>query len=131
MPIQWYSINRDLVIEVHEEVLLNDALRIVDGYLAKAGTRYESGEEALAETFFGFCHSDAEFIEICIKGITEISYSFEVPKSTIFGFQGVFQHEEVLRSRDELIQKVHEFFTTPPQEIRQRLEDARKVRSKK
>jgi hypothetical protein len=37
-------------------------------------------------------------------------------------FSGVFQYEEELHSREELIQKIEEFFTTPVQEIKRRLE---------
>jgi len=35
--------------------------------------------------------------------------------------KGVFQHEEELHSREEIVQKVEEFFTTPAQEIKKRL----------
>ena len=37
-------------------------------------------------------------------------------------FKGVFQHQEELHSREELVQKIEEFFTTPVTEIKRQLE---------
>jgi hypothetical protein len=76
---------------------------------------------------FGFSRSETEFVEICINGPTRISYKFEMsdPGASWLrkAFQaGVFQYEEELHSKQELIQKVEEFFTTPPIEIKRRIQ---------
>jgi len=124
--IHWYSMNSRLAVEEHEAIGLDEALKIVDRYLDRGAKRFESAEEAIAETMFGFSYSRSDFIEICINGPDQISYRFEMsdPDTSWFRkiFKGVFQHEEELHSRDELVQKVEEFFTTPVQEIKQRLE---------
>jgi len=75
---------------------------------------------------FGFSRSKSEFVEFCINGPRSISYKFEMsdPNASWFSkfFKGVFQHEEELHSHDELVKKVEEFFSTPMEEIRRRLE---------
>ncbi len=105
---------------------LHEALKIVDRYLAAGGQAYETGEAALAATLFGFSRSKSEFIEICVHGPTQISCTFEAsdPDASWFRklFKGVFQREMELHSREELLRKVEEFFTTPIQEIKRRLE---------
>jgi hypothetical protein len=127
MNIRWYSMNRNQTVDEHESVGLDEALRIVDRYLARAGDQFKSAEEAISETMFGFCRSNSEFIEICMNGPAQIWYKFEVPNSNASWFRklfkGAFQHEEKLHSREELVQKVAEFFTTPTQEIMQRLQN--------
>jgi hypothetical protein len=124
--ISWYSMTPKLAVEEHDAIGLDEALKIVDRYLARGGEKFKSAEEAIAATMFGFSHSKSEFIEICINGPARISYKFEMsnPDASWFRrmFQGVFQHEEELHSREVLVQKVEEFFTTPVQVIRQQLE---------
>ena len=75
--------------------------------------------------FYRFSRSKSEFIEICVNGPARISYLFEVadPEASWFRelFKGVFRHEEALHSREDLVQKVEEFFTTPVQEMKRRL----------
>jgi hypothetical protein len=124
--IQWYSTSLDLAAEQRGPISLPDALTLVDEYLAHAGGDYQSVEEAIAATMFGFLRSETDFIEICVHDATRISYSFEManPNASwlrrLFG--GVFQYEAELHSREELIKKVEEFFSTPVQEIKRRLE---------
>jgi hypothetical protein len=122
--LKWYSMNRQLKTEEHEPVTLQEALAILDRYLARAGEKFESAEEAMAATMFGFCRSKSDFIEICINGENQFSYHFEMaePNPSWLGrlFGGPFKHEEELRFRDELVQRVKEFFTTPASQIRDR-----------
>jgi hypothetical protein len=44
--IRWYSINRKLAVEEHEFIRLDEAWKIADSYLARAGERFEWFEEA-------------------------------------------------------------------------------------
>lgn len=126
MSIRWYSIDRDLKIEEHESIGLDEALKVVDGYLARASEGIRDGEEAYAATTFGFFRTESEFIEICVNGPDKISYRFEAasPDTSWLRklFVNVFRHEEELPSRRELALKVEEFFTTPIEEIKRRLE---------
>jgi hypothetical protein len=123
--IRWYSMNGKLAVEEHEPIELEEALKIVDRYLYRGTEKFESAEQAIASTMFGFSRSKFEFIEICVNGPAEISYKFGMsdPDASWFrkALKGVFHHEEELHSREELVQKVEEFFTTPAQEIRKRL----------
>ena len=115
-----------LAVEEHDPIGLDEALQLVDRYLARGSEKFKTAEEAMAATMFGFSRSKSEFIEICVKGPAQISYKFEVadPEASWFRklFKGVFQYEDELHSREELVQKVEEFFTTPVQEIKRQLE---------
>jgi hypothetical protein len=118
--------SRKLAVEEHEPISMDAALKIVDRYLGRGSEKFKSGEDAIAATMFGFSHSKSEFIEICVNGPAQISYKFEVadPKNSWFRrlFKRAFRHEEELHSREELVQKVEEFFTTPVQEIKRRIQ---------
>jgi hypothetical protein len=120
----WYSVNRDLAVEEHDPVGLDEALVIVDRYFATAGQRHDRGEDAIAATTFGFSRSKSDFIEIGVHRCDQISYRFEACDPKMFWlrrlFGGVFEREQELHSREELVQKVIEFFTSSVAEIRHR-----------
>jgi hypothetical protein len=124
-PIRWYSINRDLAVEEHEPLELNEALKLIDRYLARGEEKFEAGEDALAATTLGFSRSASDFIEICVHGPDQIHYSFEMSDPNPSWLKkllgNVFQYDEELHSREELIRKVEEFFTLSPQEIKRRI----------
>jgi len=109
--------NFDQKVEEHEPVDLKRAIEITDQYLARSGEKFESGEEAIAATMFGFTRSKSEFIEICVNGRKRISYKFEFSDPDAPWFQklrgGTFRFEEELHSRERLIEKVTEFFSYP------------------
>ena len=115
-----------MAVEEHEPIELGEAHQIVERYLARGSEKFKGAEEAIAATMFGFSRSKSEFIEISINGPTQISYKFEMsdPNESWFRkmFKSVFRHEVELHSREELLQKVEEFFTTPVQEIKRQLE---------
>jgi hypothetical protein len=121
--ISWYSITADVNVKDNGAVDLNGALKIVDEYMFRAGKVYEYAEDAVAETMFGFSRSESEFIEICVDGVNQISYKFEYaePSGSWFTrfFGGVYQYEEELDSKEKLIEKVTNFFTKTPQEIKE------------
>ncbi len=100
-------------------------MQIVDAYFAAAGKKYDSGEEAIAATMFGFFHSRTDFIELCVNGPRQISYRFEMMDLSASWFRKlfnkVFQYEAMLDSRKALEAKVREFFTMPMEEIKGRL----------
>ena len=114
-----------LTVEEHDPIGLDEALKLVDRYLTRGSEKFKTAEEAIAATMFGFSRSKSEFIEICVNGPAQISYKFEVADLEASWlnklFKGVFRREAVLHSREELVQKVEEFFTTPVQEIKRQL----------
>jgi hypothetical protein len=116
--------NRNLALEEHEPVDVTQAIQIADTYFGRATEKFATGENAIAATIFGFSRSPEEFIELCINGTTQISYKFEALDKNIpwlfKPWKGIFQHQEDLRSRDELIQRIQDFFSYSPDEILQR-----------
>jgi len=66
--ISWYSINDDLAVEDHGPVGLDEALTIVDQYLARGTEQFDDAEKAIAATMFGFSRSKSTFVEICVNG---------------------------------------------------------------
>jgi hypothetical protein len=123
--ISWYSMTRELALQEHESVAFNRAIEIVDDYIARSSQQFQTGEDAIAATMFGFSRSTQEFIEICVHGPSKISYKFESPDKSVAWFlkpwRGIFSHQEDLRSREELVQRVEEFFLQAPNEILQRI----------
>jgi hypothetical protein len=126
-PISWYSITTDLNVQENGVVDLEGAFKVVDSYMGKTLLPVYKVEPSISNSMFGFSRSNSEFIEICVYNPTNISYKFEYanPSYSWFKrfFMGAFQYEEDLKSEKELVQKVREFFETPPQEIQARLED--------
>lgn len=126
--IPWHSMDSDLAVEEHEPVGLDDALGIADLYLARAGEKFETGEEAIAATMFGFSRSKEDFIEICVNGSAQISYRLEASDAATSWlgklFAKVYRYKKELHSREELVEKIKEFFTTPIQQIRRQLESS-------
>jgi hypothetical protein len=120
--IRWHSMTATLAVEEHEPIGLDEAVKVVDLYLARSCEKFKTAEEAIAATMFGFSRSKSEFIEICVSGPAQISYKFEVadPERSWVSklFKRAFRREAELHSREELVQKIEEFFTTPAQKIK-------------
>jgi hypothetical protein len=116
--ISWYSLTSTLAVEDHDPIGLDEALELVDLYLTRSCERFKTAEEALAATMFGFRRSRTELIEICVSGPAHISCKVEItaPERSWHSklFKGGFRRETELHSREELVQKVKEFFTTSP-----------------
>jgi len=125
--IDFYSIDRSGKTVEHGPVSLNQALRIIDDRFSRLKPRYETAEEALAETMFGFSLSKDTFVEICIQTLTEIAFKFEHPLGKrFFVFQSVYQNESKLSSREELVERVKMFFGTSAEAFEQYIETSRK-----
>ena len=115
--------DRNLALEDHEPVDVKQAIQIADTYFGRATEKFATSEDAIAATMFGFSRSPQEFIELCVNGTTQISYKFEAPDKNVPWFlkpwKGIFQQQEDLRSRDELIQRIQDFYSYSPDEILQ------------
>ena len=64
----------------HGEVLAERALKVIDERFAGLKDKYDSAEEAVAATIFGFSKTKDTFIEICLNGRDDISFKFEFPQ---------------------------------------------------
>src|SRR5437763_14392301 len=75
----WYSIDTDLKTNNQRAVDLDEALAIVRQYFAGIRPFYDTAEEALAATMFGFSRAEDEFIEICVDKTDQASVRIELP----------------------------------------------------
>jgi len=99
MAIRWYSINTDLQPVDHEPVDLDGAYAVIDRYFSQLRQHYDSGEDALASTMFGFVRNDDSYIEICLHARDHIDVS------------DGHQQNDRLRSREEVRDRTKVFFT--------------------
>lgn len=117
--INWYSISLHQKVEKHDLIGLKEAVGIVDRYIAGAGKIFETDKEAMAASMFGFSKSKNNFIEICVLEPDQFSYRFEYSGNAAGKWLGgEFRYEAELQSRDELIQKVTEFFSNPSETLK-------------
>jgi hypothetical protein len=102
----WYAISTELNVIERGELDLCAALAIVDDYLARLKPKYDSGEEAHAQTTFGFSRASNDFIEICVISPQEILFRIELPRSPNAGllalFRGSFERKRTLPSSEVL-----------------------------
>jgi hypothetical protein len=101
---------------------------MIDDYFARLKPAYESGEDALSETMFGFARAPDDFIEICLHTPSEISFTSQLPPSPAGGFfaklKGGFRRERTLDSRDALRRQVTAYFTMAPEAFKAQVEAA-------
>ncbi len=125
MAIRWYSTDVNLKTIDHEVVDCGKALEIADRYLADLRPRYESGEEALAATMFGFARDDASYMQICIHAPDQIDVEYDfAPIVTSFLrrlARRSSQHSERLTSRDALRSRIELFFAQSSEGMRREL----------
>jgi hypothetical protein len=118
----WYSTDENVTVQNRRSVDLEEALAIVQRYYAEVRPFYETFEEAMSATMFGFSRSDEEFIEICMCDPGEISVKIELPvtgTSWIPRFlRAPFQHEETVQSLGAVEERVRQFFTMAPNELK-------------
>ncbi len=118
MTIRWYSLDENLHTIDHEVVDLEEANAIIDRYLQAVRPNYETGEEALAATMFGFTRLDDSYMQICVHSLSaiDVEYDFSLinnPLLRLIG--GRRQGDEHLTSRDQLRSRTELFFTYSPE----------------
>lgn len=125
----WYTIDENLATRERHTVNLDEALALAKKYVMEVRPFYESGEQAIAATRFGFSRSSNEFIEIDVQSPSEIAVRIELPRKPmpwiIRLILGPFQHEETVASIDALLQRVCDFFTMAPCDLREKLRYSR------
>jgi hypothetical protein len=110
MAIRWNSTNTDLQPVDHEPVDLEGAFAVIDRYFSQLRQHYDSGEEALASTMFGFVRDDDAYIEICLHARDHIDVTYD------------FGYVERLNSRDTVRARTKLFFTEEPVSFRRLVE---------
>ena len=129
--IAWYSTNRDLSTEDRGAVDVEAAMDIVRRYFGNLKTHYDSGEEALAATMFGFSRSESDYIELCIHTTTHVALRVEPPPRSSGGvFRRLLRAKAgdiKLGSQGETEQCVREYFQETPESFRLRLAAAHRL----
>ena len=113
-----YELDRNLETQERGAVSIEQALEIIDARLACLEPTYESGEEALSETMFGFSRADDEFIELCMHTHDHVSCRIELPS-----LSGIF--EEELESREAVARRVRGFFALAEPDFAESLKSGR------
>jgi hypothetical protein len=116
-PISWSSITPEYEEKENGVVNLDGALKIVDHYMSN----YEHSEYDW-ENEFSFRRSKYEYILICVRGTYRISYMFGYTEPNGPWFTKLFRgydYAKELNSKEELVEKVTNFFTKTPQEIKE------------
>jgi hypothetical protein len=126
MGVRLYGIDEDLRTVERGAVSLEQAREVINAHFSQVKPSYAAGEEALAETTFGFCKPTGSFIELCIHALSETSFKFESPvlaRSALFGLGSRrYQFEATLRSRTDVIAAVERFFVASDEEYRSFIE---------
>jgi hypothetical protein len=121
MTTRWYSMDSALETVDHEVVDLDAAYRVIDEYFSKLRPHYDTGEEALAETMFGFSRDDGSYMQICLHApdLIDIEYDFSIVKNPILRAVGRRQAGERLHSRDEVRARAKAYFTESREQFRE------------
>lgn len=119
----WYTFDKDLQIQERGTVSLERAFEIFDGVLSHLRPAYPSGEEALAETTFGFSRGD-NFVELCVHTTEHVSCRIELPGRSAFErlwFARRFEWALDLQP-DDVRKLLADFFKLSPENLRRALE---------
>src|SRR5207249_5477990 len=103
MTISWYSLDTDLRTVEHGSVDLDGAYGIIDGYLGRLRPHYQTGEEALAATMFGFTRLDGSYMQICVHtpDTIDVEYDFSLVKNPLLRFLAGRRENGAAGSRSE------------------------------
>ena len=121
--MNYYGMDQSFQAVEYGQVSEEQAIQIVNDRFSKLKPSYNTAEEAIAETMFGFYPTEAAFIEISINAPTQISFKFEMQlEKSLLGFSNVYRKEVTLNSREALITLVRSFFNMKPNEYKSYLE---------
>ncbi len=122
-PITWYSLDQNLATIDHGAVDEEAALRVVEVYVSQLLPYYDTGEQALAGTLFGFEKSKTDFVEICLVGPGQFSLTYEVTypaRLLVFKFSRVFRKERTLGSVAEVRKEISAYYRMDAAAFRER-----------
>ncbi len=123
--LRWYSTTPALKTKEEDFVSLERALEIAQTYYSKSGKKYETAEEAVADTMFGYSRSEKTFIELCINGFSDISLRFEAPRTggswlSRLG-NATISIEKTLKDQASMESEITAFFSMSPEQFAKRL----------
>jgi hypothetical protein len=128
MTICWYSLDTALRTVEHGSLALDEAYDLIDRFFGQLRPHYDSGEEALAASMFGFTRPDGSYMQICVHApdMIEVEYDFSLVKNRLLRLvAGRRQRWERLRSRDQLRTRTSLFFTLSREAFQIRLRGGR------
>jgi hypothetical protein len=129
-PITWYAITQELKPDWRGPIELSEALRVVDEYASRLRPFYHTGEEALAETKFGFSRDTDDYIDICLYTLTDISLSVELPVPPAEGLLANrdlwFCWDHTVDSLESVKRHVTAYFTLTPEAFKTHLLQTRR-----
>ena len=111
--MSWYSIDGNLSLTQRGAVTKQEAMRIIEEYSKRRAETFESGEDSLAATLFGFQKSETEFVEICFSSTDESSFTYEIsiPRKILFmSFPMVTRAEKSFRRVEDVKTAVSSFY---------------------
>ena len=113
----WYTFDTDQIRE-RGTVSLERAFEIFDGVLSRLQPAYASGEEALAETMFGFSRGSGNFVELCVHTTEHVSCRIELSVfPRVFVLAGRFEWALDLQP-DDVRKLLADFFKLSPENLR-------------
>lgn len=114
-----YGLSPELQTIEHGPVGLVAAIDVARAVYGRQRASYESGEQALADTMFGFSRGEHDFIELCVNGPDDISVTVELPVRAKWGIFGKgFRDERTVRSLAEVEGWLDRYFKLSHEDIR-------------
>lgn len=111
--ISYYSMDEDLNTVENGIVTKQQAMDIIDKYILAQDIPTETGEQAVANSMFGFSINSDTFIELALDTRDEFRIKFETPETKKLAFikiPGLFQKEKFTQDKEELKRIAAEFF---------------------
>jgi len=124
-PIQLYSMDQKLRVIEQGPIDYKGALRVIDAYIQQHKGRWETGEEMISNTMFGFSLDKDTFIEIAVvdPGVFDVRSETSIPRSFLFlKWLDWHQREVRIHGEDELKRVVKLFFENTPEAFRAHFE---------
>ena len=98
---------------------MSAALDVTRVVYERQGASYDTAEEALAETMFGFSRGGRDFIEVCVNGQQDIHVTVELPLRTGWGpFGRSFRDERTVHSLSDVKTLVEHYFRLSHEDMR-------------
>jgi hypothetical protein len=114
-----YGLTPELQTIEHGRVELAAAIDVTRAVYGRQRSSYETGEEALADTMFGFARAKDDFIELCVNGPEAVSITVALPIRAGWGIFGQsVRAERTVRSLGEAEEWLRRYFTLSHEDMR-------------
>lgn len=125
-PVTWYSLDRDQKVHDHHPVDLEAALLLLGRHVSDAGfSSSETFEEYVSASTFGLSRDEHNFLELSIITPSQVFVQVQlttpgVPPLLRLWF-GLFEREDLLSPASAAAERIRQFYTLPPDELRSEL----------